>query len=68
MNSPNYKSEDLTYEKILLMFAETDRKFIETDRKFIETDRKFIETREQFAEMIKAIAQQDAQYKEQKKI
>jgi hypothetical protein len=33
-----------TYEDILALFRETDRKFQETDRKFQETDRKFQET------------------------
>ena len=32
-----------TYEDILALFRETDRKFAETDRKFQETDRKFQE-------------------------
>ncbi|MBA7662873.1 hypothetical protein ES703_70906 [subsurface metagenome] len=33
-------AESLTYEKILELFAETDRQFKETDRKFKETDKK----------------------------
>jgi len=33
-----------TYDDILRLFQETDRKFQETDRKFQETDRKFQET------------------------
>jgi len=33
-----------TYEDVLNLFRETDRKFQETDRKFQETDRKFQET------------------------
>lgn len=33
-----------TYEDILNLFQETDRKFQETDRKFQETDRKFQES------------------------
>lgn len=34
----------ISYEQVLQLFAETDRKFAETDRKFAETDRKFQET------------------------
>ena len=37
-------SEELTYQQILNLFAETDRKFAETDRKFAETGRRFAET------------------------
>jgi len=33
-----------TYDDILRLFQETDRKFQETDRKFQETERKFWET------------------------
>jgi hypothetical protein len=39
-----------TYEDILALFRETDRKFQETDRKFQETDRKFQETDRKFQE------------------
>ena len=39
-----------TYEDILALFRETDRKFQETDRKFQETDRKFQETDHKFQE------------------
>ncbi len=46
--------EGLTYQKVLEMFAETDRKFAETDRKFAETDRKFAETDRKFAEFTEA--------------
>jgi Holliday junction resolvase len=37
-------SEKLSFEKVWLMFRETDKKFQETDKKFQETDRKFQET------------------------
>ncbi len=54
-------SEKLDFEKVWLMFQETDRKFqeakeliskssLETDRKFQETDRKFEETTKKFKE------------------
>ncbi len=36
--------EKLTFEKIWLMFKETDKRFQETDKKFQETDKKFQET------------------------
>ena len=39
-----------TYEEILELFRETDRKFQETDRKFQDTDRKFQETDRKFQE------------------
>ena len=42
--------EKLDFEKVWLMFQETDRKFQETDRKFQETDRKFEETTKKFKE------------------
>ena len=50
-------SEELTYQQVLNLFAETDRKFAETDRKFAETDRKFAETDRKFAETDRKIAQ-----------
>ncbi|QXO94373.1 hypothetical protein KSK55_13735 [Methanospirillum purgamenti] len=34
----------LSFEKVWLMFQETDKKFQETDKKFQDTDRKFKET------------------------
>ena len=36
-------NQELTFEKVWLMFQETDKKFKDTDRKFQETDRKFQE-------------------------
>mgnify|MGYP000458341818 CR=1 FL=1 len=53
-----YGSEALSFEKVWLMFQETDRfltdKFAETDRQFKESDRflteKFVETDKQFKE------------------
>ncbi|MEQ8704482.1 MAG: hypothetical protein RIC19_11210 [Phaeodactylibacter sp.] len=35
---------DISWDEIKALFAETDRKFQDTDRKFQETDRKFKET------------------------
>ncbi|MDR3311844.1 MAG: hypothetical protein LBS64_01755 [Spirochaetaceae bacterium] len=35
---------DLTFEKVWMMFQETDKKFQETDKKFQETDKKIAET------------------------
>ena len=43
-------TEQLTFEKVLAMFQETDKKFQETDRQFKETDRKFQETDRKFHE------------------
>ncbi|HPP77928.1 hypothetical protein [Methanospirillum sp.] len=40
----------MTFEKVWLMFQETDKKFKETDKKFKETDKKFKETDEKFKE------------------
>ncbi|MCX7735234.1 MAG: hypothetical protein N2319_00855 [Candidatus Kapabacteria bacterium] len=37
-------SEKLDFEKVWLMFQETDRKFQETDKKFQDTDKKFKDT------------------------
>ena len=39
-------TEAPTFEKVWLMYQETDRKFQETDKKFRETDRQFKETKE----------------------
>lgn len=45
----------LTYEGILELFRETDRKFRETDRKFRETDKKFQETAKQLKKTQKEV-------------
>ena len=42
--------EPLTFEKVWLMFQETDKKFQETDKKFQETDKKSQETERKFQE------------------
>jgi hypothetical protein len=39
-----YMSQPLNFDKVWLMFQETDRQFKETDKKFKETDKKFKET------------------------
>ncbi|GIV29403.1 MAG: hypothetical protein KatS3mg028_0469 [Bacteroidia bacterium] len=40
MKKANKASSDLNFDKVWLLFQETDKKFQETDRKFQETDRK----------------------------
>jgi len=47
--------ESLTFEKVWLMFRETDKKFKETDKQFQETDKQFQEARKQFKETDKKI-------------
>jgi hypothetical protein len=54
----------LTYEGILEMFRETDRKFQETDRKFQETDRKFQETDRKFQETDWKFQETDRKFQE----
>ncbi len=44
------ENDNISWDDIKALFAETDRKFQETDRKFQETDRKFQETDLQFKE------------------
>ena len=44
------QQQPLTFEKVWLMFQDTDKKFQETDKKFQETDKKFQETREEIRE------------------
>jgi hypothetical protein len=44
------QTSPLTYESILELFRETDRKFQETDRKFQETDRKIQESERKIQE------------------
>ena len=53
----------LTYEGILELFRETDRKFQETDRQFKETDLKFQETDRKFQETDRKIQEAAAQLK-----
>ncbi|RLD52698.1 MAG: hypothetical protein DRJ05_17210, partial [Bacteroidetes bacterium] len=47
--------EPLSFEKVWLMFKETDKKFQETDKQFKETDKKFQETDKQFKETDKKL-------------
>jgi hypothetical protein len=58
------QTSPLTYEGILEMFRETDRKFQETDRKFQKTDRKFQETAEQMKETDRKFQETAEQMKE----
>jgi hypothetical protein len=53
-----------TYDDILRLFQETDRRFQETDRKFQETDRKFQETDRRFQETDRKFQETDLQLKE----
>ncbi len=59
--------EKLSFDKIWLLFQETDRKFQETDRKFQETDRKFQETdrilTEKFQEIHKILKESEKKTK-----
>lgn len=50
-----------TYDDILRLFQETDRKFKETDRKFQETDRKFQATDRKFQETDRKFQETDLQ-------
>ncbi|RLD54196.1 MAG: hypothetical protein DRJ05_15115 [Bacteroidetes bacterium] len=43
-------AQPLTFEKVWLMFKETDKKFKETDSRFKETDKEFQETKEELRE------------------
>ena len=47
--------ESLTFEKVWLMFKETDRQFKETDKQFKETGKQFQETDKRFKETDKKI-------------
>jgi Holliday junction resolvase len=47
-----------TYEEILHLFRETDRKFQDTDRKFQDTDRKFQDTDRKFQETERLLKEQ----------
>ncbi|MDR0447082.1 MAG: hypothetical protein LBH07_00265, partial [Treponema sp.] len=44
-------TEALTFEKVWVMFQETDRKFRKTDRKFRETARRIGELGNRFGEL-----------------
>jgi len=56
-NKAKQKKEDLNFEKVWLLFQETDKKFQETDKKFQETDKKFQETDKKFQETDKKLRQ-----------
>ncbi|MDR2404349.1 MAG: hypothetical protein LBD78_10015, partial [Spirochaetaceae bacterium] len=64
-------SRGLTFEDILTMFRETDRRFKETDRQFKEialqskeTDRRMAETDRRMAETDRRMAETDRQFRE----
>ena len=59
-----YGNEPLSFEKVWLMFQETDRMFKETDRKMQETDRKMQETDRKMQQTDKRL---EAMYKESRK-
>lgn len=48
----------LSFEKVWLMFQETDKKFKETDKKFQETDKKFKETDKKLNQLERLFASQ----------
>ena len=43
---PNYGSQELSFEKVWLMFQETSKQFQETDKKFLKTDVDFQKTKQ----------------------
>ena len=53
-----------TYEDILALFQETDRKFQETDRKFQETDRMFQDTDRKFQDTDRKFKDTDRKFKD----
>ncbi|TVR57253.1 MAG: DUF3782 domain-containing protein [Candidatus Competibacteraceae bacterium] len=57
-----------TYEDILTLFRETDRKFQETDRKFQETDRKFQELMDAQKETDRKFQETDRKFQETSKL
>ncbi|MFW6350788.1 MAG: hypothetical protein ACOC2E_00235 [Bacteroidota bacterium] len=59
-----YGNEPLTFEKVWLLFKETDRKMQETDRKMQETDRKMKETDRKMLETDRKL---EKMYKESRK-
>ncbi len=64
------KEEKLSFEKVWLMFKETDAKFKETDAKFKETDarmdKRFKETDAKIERISKQIAEQRLEFAEQR--
>ena len=58
------QSVQLTYEGILEMFRETDRRFKETARRFKETARRFKETDRRFKENAEQMKETDRKFKE----
>ncbi len=58
------KKNELTFEKVWLMFQETDKKFQELTERFRETDERFKETAERFKQTDEKFKQTDERFKE----
>jgi len=61
------KHENLTWDDIKAMYAETDKRFKETDKRFKETDRRFKETERIVKETSLQMKETDRQVKETSK-
>ncbi len=59
------RKNELSFEKVWLMFQETDKKFQETDKKFQETDKRFKETEKLLSKEFQEIANR---FKESEKL
>lgn len=55
MKNTGKSSSDLNFEKVWLMFQETDKKFQETDEKFRETDKQIAEVSREIMELKNSI-------------
>ncbi len=64
MKRTDKSSSDLNFEKVWLMFQETDKKFQETDKKFQETDKRFQELEKKFRETDEKFRETDKQIAE----
>jgi hypothetical protein len=53
------QTEELTFNNVLFLFKETDKKFLETDKKFLETDKKFQDTDKKFQDTDKKFQDTD---------
>ncbi len=58
------KKNELTFEKVWLMFQETDKKFQELTERFRETDERFKETAERFKQTDEKFKQTDERFKQ----
>jgi hypothetical protein len=54
----------ITYEEVLSLFQETDRRFQETDRRFQETERRFQETDRRFQETERRFQETERRFQE----